>query len=181
MTLIVGLGNPGTKYDGTRHNVGFVVVDAIAGDDAWRKKRLLHAEICERDIHNVRVMLVKPTTYMNESGRTVAALLRNLKRSPADVRLIVVSDDLDLPVGTVRVRDTGSSGGHKGIASIIAHLKTQDFTRIRIGIGPNETPDGHRIPAEQFVLQRFNTEERMKIDTAIPAAITTIEERLAGQ
>ncbi|MDO8463151.1 MAG: aminoacyl-tRNA hydrolase [bacterium] len=178
MILIVGLGNPGTEYEHTRHNVGWEVLDAIAarwGSGAtWRTKRLLHARILECEVNGQRVVLAQPTTYMNESGRAVSALVRHLRLEVSSAHLIVVHDDLDLPVGDIRVGVGSRSGGQKGVQSTINHLGTKDFTRVRIGIGPNTTSDGHRIPAERFVLQKIARSERPAIDEAIAAAVTAI-------
>ncbi|MFH1430485.1 MAG: aminoacyl-tRNA hydrolase [Candidatus Uhrbacteria bacterium] len=173
--LIVGLGNPGQEYEGTRHSVGRAVVDSLAHAEAWKRKRLLHAEINEQTLADHRVVLAKTTTYMNESGRPVSALVRNLKLEAINSQLVIVHDDLDLPVGAIRLSDSGSSGGQKGVQSIIDTLKTQNFIRVRVGIGPNTTPDGHRIPAEDFVLKRFGKDERPVIDTTITRAATVIE------
>ncbi|MFH1098679.1 MAG: aminoacyl-tRNA hydrolase [Candidatus Uhrbacteria bacterium] len=181
--LIVGLGNPGKEYEKTRHNIGREIVDAISRNDEcltssaeWRQKRLLHAEILENTHADQRVILAKPTTYMNESGTTVSALVHHVSRLTSHVsRLLVLHDDLDLPVGTLRLSMGGSSGGHKGIQSIINALGADDFLRLRIGIGPNAASDGHRIPAEKFVLEKFRKEERPLIDAAIQRAVKVIE------
>ncbi|MBI4143108.1 aminoacyl-tRNA hydrolase [Candidatus Uhrbacteria bacterium] len=178
--LIIGLGNPGKEYDGTRHNVGFNAVDAISQNAEckmqnakWRKRTTLHAEILECNIADHRVILVKPTTFMNESGHAASALVQSCRLSTVDCRLIVLHDDLDLPLGTLRLSRGGSSGGHKGVQSTIDALGTNDFLRLRIGIGPNVTPDGTRIPAEDFVLKRFGKRERAIIDATITHAVKT--------
>jgi PTH1 family peptidyl-tRNA hydrolase len=180
--LIVGLGNPGKEYEGTRHSVGRDVLAALArsgelivDSGEWRERNTLHAETFESDIAGHRVILARPMTYMNESGTAAAALVRNYQLSTINSQLLIIHDDLDLPIGTLRLSVNGSSGGQKGVQSIIDTLGTKDFLRLRIGIGPNETPDGHRIPAEHFVLAKFRPEERPKIDTAIARAIQTID------
>ena len=177
MLLVIGLGNPGAEYEGTRHNVGRDVLAALArnlesgiSNIGWSTRVRLHAEILECEIAGQRVVLGKPTTFMNESGKAAAALT---KKYP-DAQLLVVHDDLDLPVGILRLTSDGSSGGQKGVQSIIDTLGTHDFLRLRIGIGPNATPDGHRIPAEDFVLKRFPSSERPAIDTAIARAVETV-------
>lgn len=204
--LIVGLGNPGPEYDGTRHNVGREIADAISRNAEcklqnaeWRERKLLHAEILECDIAGQRVLLAKPTTYMNESGRAVVALMEHVRLyGSTALRLVIAHDDLDLPLGTLRLSQGGSSGGHKGVQSIIDALAASrantptlspserggekegvgsngtNFLRLRIGIGPNATPDGHRIPSEKFVLEKFRKEERPLIDTAIARAVEAI-------
>ena len=179
--LIIGLGNPGKEYEGTRHNVGFDVVDAVVKNSEfripnseWCRRSSLSAEILEGTTTADRVVVfAKPTTYMNESGKAVAALIKQFVIRNSS--FVIIHDDLDLPVGTIRLSLGGSSGGQKGVQSIIDTLGTNDFLRLRIGIGPNETPDGNRIPAEHFVLAKFRPEERPKIDTAIARAIQTID------
>lgn len=183
MHLIIGLGNPGDDYISTRHNVGFAVVEAFLNaqctiqNGKWKMSRPLHAEIIECSVGNLRVILAKPTTFMNESGHAAAAIVK--KYSPSlsrgDAQLVIVHDDLDLPLGTLRLSESGSSGGHKGVQSIIESLGTKDFLRLRIGIGPNATPDGRRIPAEAFVLKRFAKSERPRVDAAIAQAVEVLE------
>lgn len=179
--FIVGLGNPGKEYDGTRHNVGQKIVDAFSRNAEcrirnaeWRLRKLLRAEVLECEIVNQRIILAKPTTYMNESGKAVSALVKRLRLMPDALRLVTIHDDLDLPLGALRLSQGGSSGGHKGIQSIIDTLGTEDFLRLRLGIGPNTTPDGHRIPAEKFVLKKFRKEECQTIDATIARAVETI-------
>jgi peptidyl-tRNA hydrolase, PTH1 family len=134
--LIVGLGNPGTKYDRTRHNVGFDLVDSLA--KRWQinltdRKQFQGIYGEGFGSHNAKIRLLKPQTFMNLSGQSVRATIDWFKLSPASV--LVVYDDLDLPLGKIRLRRSGSAGGHNGMKSIISHLGTQDFPRVRIGIG----------------------------------------------
>jgi peptidyl-tRNA hydrolase, PTH1 family len=134
--LIVGLGNPGTKYDRTRHNVGFDLVDSLA--KRWQislTERKQFQGIYGEGFgsHNAKIRLLKPQTFMNLSGQSVRATIDWFKLPPASV--LVVYDDLDLPLGKIRLRLSGSAGGHNGMKSIISHLGTQDFPRVRIGIG----------------------------------------------
>ena len=134
MQLIVGLGNPGTKYAGTRHNAGFMAFTAIAekyGVTRWKEEHQAHTATINVD--GEKVMLVMPQTFMNLSGDAVGPLMRYYKLSPADV--IVIYDDMDLPVGQLRLRVKGSAGGHNGMKSVIAHLGTDQFPHVRIGIG----------------------------------------------
>jgi peptidyl-tRNA hydrolase, PTH1 family len=133
MKLIIGLGNPGAQYERTRHNVGFHVVDHLANQYHWHWERKGRAMIASGTLENEKVVLVKPLTYMNNSGEAVNELLHWYKLQPSDV--LVVCDDLDLPVGQVRLRPKGSAGGHNGVGSIIQHLHTNEFPRLRIGIG----------------------------------------------
>jgi PTH1 family peptidyl-tRNA hydrolase len=151
--VILGLGNPGPRYAQTRHNAGFRVVERIAGTGKWTRQRGL-ASICTVEIDGIMVLLVRPLTFMNLSGKAIQPLLRQLGLQPQD--LLVIHDDLDLPSGSIRLRPGGGSGGHKGVQSIIDHLGSRDFARLRIGIGrPVEGAD----PVE-YVLEPFPWEER---------------------
>ncbi|MEN9207406.1 MAG: aminoacyl-tRNA hydrolase [Gloeomargarita sp. GMQP_bins_120] len=131
LRLVVGLGNPGARYERTRHNVGFRAVEALAHHwgVTWREKSQWHGWIAE----GPEVLLLKPSTYMNQSGLAVHAVCRWFQFTPREI--LVIYDDLDLPFGRLRLRAQGSAGGHNGIKSIIAHLGTQEFPRLRIGIG----------------------------------------------
>ncbi|MCB8932573.1 MAG: aminoacyl-tRNA hydrolase [Chthonomonadaceae bacterium] len=170
--LIVGLGNPGAEYARTRHNVGFEVVEELSRRhriklDRGRNRALVGIG----RIRGVAVGLVKPLTFMNLSGQSVAPLARQLG-VPID-RIAVVADDLDLPVGQVRYRPRGGSGGHNGHKSLIQMLGTQEYPRLRIGIGrPGDATIEH-------VLSRFEPEERAEIDKAIAACADAVEELLA--
>ncbi|WP_349357827.1 aminoacyl-tRNA hydrolase [Stappia sp.] len=150
MRLIVGLGNPGPKYARNRHNIGFMAVDAIhdrhPGFGPWRSR--FHAEVCEGTLEGEKVLLMKPQTYMNESGRAVGEAARFFKLTPADV--IVFYDELDLAPGKVRIKTGGGSGGHNGIRSIDAHLG-KDYARVRLGIGH----PGHKDRVTAHVLGDF--------------------------
>lgn len=178
-TFLTGLGNPDNEYAGTRHNVGYDAIDALAARSgcALRVQRRTRAAIGECTITDRRVVLWKPTTSMNESGDAARAILRQFASDamPLGERYVVIHDDLDLPLGALRLTRNGSSGGHKGVQSIIDALGTPDFLRLRIGIGPNVTPEGHRIPAERFVLARFREHERRVMDAAITHAVEAIE------
>lgn len=153
MKIIVGLGNPGKEYEKTRHNAGFRVMDAVA--DA------LHVEIMQKKfkaliastrVGSESVLLMKPQTYMNLSGEALAEAMRFYQVKPQDI--IVIYDDLDLPIGKIRLRQKGSAGGQKGMKSIIEHLHTQEFDRIRIGIGKDE-----RVPVVDWVLGKIRKED----------------------
>lgn len=133
MKVIVGLGNPGSEYKDTRHNVGFMVLDLLMQEFKARTTRTKQRAVVKKAVWaGEEVLLVKPLTYMNLSGEAVAPLIREHRLAPSD--LIVIYDDLDLSLGKVRIRIQGSSGGHRGMQSIIARLGSQDFARIRIGI-----------------------------------------------
>ena len=159
--LVAGLGNPGTKYQGTRHNIGFDLLDRLAQggrqESFSSKFEGLQAEI---EIDYRRVLLLKPQTFMNLSGRSVGAALRFFKLPVTD--LLVVCDDLSLPVGKLRLRPGGSDGGQKGLRDIALQLGSDQFPRLRIGIGENEGVD-----AADYVLSRFRGTERNAIDDAL--------------
>jgi len=134
MKLIAGLGNPGAEYANTKHNVGFMLIDALAehlNASAWKED--FSSSVAEARIGGEKIFLVKPLTYMNNSGEAIGPMLSYYKLSSED--LIVVHDDMDIPVGTVRIRKKGSSGGHNGIKSILSHVDSEAFARVRIGIG----------------------------------------------
>ncbi len=161
--MIVGLGNPGSKYHETRHNVGFMLVDMLAKREnvSFTHDKIFQADIASTFIDGQKIYLVKPTTFMNESGKAVHALLAYYGLDERD--LLVAYDDLDMVVGKIRFRQKGSAGGHNGIKSLIAHLKTQEFDRIKIGIGrpkPGMTVVNH-------VLSKFDTEDRIEIDKTL--------------
>ena len=159
--LIIGLGNPGAEYERTRHNLGFMLVDLLAREaGAQVKRRDCRALVGRAEIEGTRVEFVKPQTYMNLSGETVACLLAKQEAKNAAQDLIVISDDLALPFGTIRLRRRGSAGGHNGLKSIIAATKTDEFIRLRIGIQP-EHPVGD---TKNFVLDEFSTSERAELD-----------------
>lgn len=162
MKVIVGLGNPGSEYAKTKHNVGFMFIDAMAeklGVSEWRDK--FEAKIAETRIGSEKVLLVKPMTYMNESGQAVGPIMNFYKLLPED--LIVVHDDMDIPAGTIRIRKKGSAGGHNGIKSILAHVGDEHFAHVRIGIGRPLT--GWTVV--NHVLAPFSNEDATKIAEAI--------------
>jgi PTH1 family peptidyl-tRNA hydrolase len=176
MLLIVGLGNPGRRYRGTRHNVGREVVQHLADRLGVRLEEDGWARTARARVDGVTVVLAVPETYMNVSGQAVRDLLRRGRRHPGD--LLVVHDDLDIPLGHVRLRPGDGAGGHNGIRSIIAELGTGMFPRLRIGVG---RPPAGVDPAE-FVLDRFTPEERRVVDEAVAraaeAAVTAAREGL---
>ncbi len=157
--LIVGLGNPGDEYQNTRHNIGFALVDYLAGRAEVRiRRKECEALIGSAVLEGKRVELVKPQTFMNLSGNAVACLLKKPPR--AIERLIVISDDLALPFGRLRIRAKGSDGGHNGLKSIIDSLNSNSFARLRIGISPQHPIDTTR----DFVLSEFNKQERPHLE-----------------
>jgi PTH1 family peptidyl-tRNA hydrolase len=168
--LIAGLGNPGPRYATNRHNVGFRCLELLAArHELAFDKRQKRAVIASGAIHTRRIILAKPQTFMNESGRAVAPLARFYKVQPE--RLLVVYDDLDLPLGTIRLRPEGGSGGHKGMRSIIEQIGTEAFPRLRIGIG---RPPGQMDPAA-YVLQDFSSEEEPLLEETLEHAVAAIE------
>lgn len=165
--LIVGLGNPGNEYSLTRHNVGFMAVDAMASADAvWKKEK--DALTTRIDVNGLRVILVKPQTFMNNSGIAVAQLM-NFYKVPIE-NLIVIHDDMDLKVGTKREKIGGSSAGHNGIKSIDAHCGSE-YRRIRIGIGHPRDYDSPMNPVD-WVLGKFDDEQLKQIKSVIQSIIT---------
>jgi PTH1 family peptidyl-tRNA hydrolase len=167
--LVVGLGNPGPKYAGTRHNVGFMVVDLLSRRHRIAVKSLQHgARVGEGEIVSEPVALVKPLTFMNVCGRAIAPLASRHSLPPGNV--VVVYDDADLPIGKIRIRARGSAGGHNGIKSIISALGSSEFPRIRIGIGRSSGGD-----LVDHVLSGFRPAERAAIDRAIERAADAVE------
>jgi peptidyl-tRNA hydrolase, PTH1 family len=188
--LIVGLGNPGAKYDGTRHNIGFVVVDELAR--SWQipmpETKKFHGQLGEGTIAGRKVRLLKPTTYMNNSGQSIRAVLDWYKLTPGSV--LVVYDDMDLPVGRLRLRQSGSAGGQNGMKSTIAHLGTQVFPRLRVGIGSkNEDAITHVLgsfsPAEKALVQevvQFSVSAvEMSLRDGVEKAMSLFNNRVAGE
>ena len=168
--LIVGLGNPGPRYEATRHNVGFRAVARLASDAGVRIDRAkFHALTARATVAGQPVLLMQPQTYMNESGVAVREAAAFYKLPPE--RVLVLFDDIDLDVGRLRVRRSGSAGGHNGIKSIIACLGSQDFPRIKIGVGAKPHPD---YDLADWVLSRFTTQERKLLDPAIARAAEAV-------
>jgi len=160
--LVVGLGNPGNEYNLTRHNVGFMVIDAIAPADAvWKKEK--KAMTTHFDFDGVRIILAKPQTFMNNSGESVAALMQFYK-VPLE-NLVVIHDDMDLKVGTLREKTGGSSAGHNGIKSIDSHVGS-DYRRIRIGVGHPRDFNSPINPVD-WVLGKFDSEQLKQIESVI--------------
>ncbi len=167
--VIVGLGNPGLKFRSNRHNVGFMLLDKLADHLGVQFSRMeMKALVAKTNYHDQRLILVKPHTYMNLSGQAVGSLVRYY-HSPLD-RLLIAYDDVDLPIGTLRLRPGGGSGGQKGMASIIERLGQQDFPRLRIGIG---RPPG-RMDAADYVLQDFSPGEKLHIQLILQNAVEAV-------
>lgn len=168
--LIVGLGNPGPEYEQTRHNAGFWLVDNLAGGRLARETRF-HALAAKTTIAGQEVWLLEPQTYMNRSGQSVGALARFYKLVPDDI--LVVHDELDLPPGAAKIKKGGSSGGHNGLKDITAALGTQDYWRLRIGIGHPRNMNIQQQVAD-FVLHRPRKEEQGLINEAIVKSLDVV-------
>ena len=167
--LLVGLGNPGTRYEKTRHNLGFMLVDRLAREFQTSVKREeCRALVGRAEIENQSVELVKPQTFMNLSGESVACFLKKTNRSSK--KLIVISDDLALPLGSIRLRARGSAGGHNGLKSIIACLGTDEFIRLRIGIQPE-----HQLrDTKDYVLENFSKTDSEKVEEVLQHSAAAI-------
>ena len=167
MKLIVGLGNPGRLYENNRHNIGFICLNRFAKANGLRfDKKHGKARTGAGDVAGVKIVLAKPQTYMNSSGESVSLLVNKFNVDLDD--LIIVHDDLDLPLGKIRIRRGGSSGGHKGINSIIDHLGSQDFIRVRVGIGRPEPAQLDEKVVMDYVLSDFTSEEKSVIAEVVP-------------
>ena len=171
MRLIVGLGNPGKEYEWTRHNLGFMLIDKLAEQARVEVKlRECQSRVGRGEIEGRGVKLVKPQTYMNLSGEAVACLFAKHKLAEPGENLIVISDDLALPFGKIRIRARGSAGGHNGLKSLIAALGTNEFTRLRIGIQPD-----HPISdSKRFVLDTFPGAARPAVEEVLERSVEAI-------
>lgn len=172
MFLIVGLGNPGAEYDWSRHNLGFMVIDKLASDAGVDvKRRECQALVGRGEVAGNDVKLIKPQTFMNLSGESVSCLVAKHKVQDTGSQLIVISDDLALPFGKMRIRARGSAGGHNGLKSIIAHLGTNEFVRLRIGIQPE-----HPInDTKRFVLDSFPRTARPDVEKIIERSADAVQ------
>jgi peptidyl-tRNA hydrolase, PTH1 family len=171
--LVIGLGNPGKEYAESRHNAGCRLVEYFQSLHAaefggWSKK--FEAKIAEGRLQRHKVILILPQTYMNESGVAVGAATNFWK--VADKDIVIVYDDLDLPLGAIRVREQGSAGGHKGVASVLKRLGTQKIVRLRIGIGSERAA---KVPAEDYVLEKFSPTEKNTLDEVLERAGAALE------
>lgn len=176
--LIVGLGNPGPEYEQTRHNAGFWLVDNLAGARGLAREARFHALAAKTSIAGHDIWLLEPQTYMNRSGQSVGALARFFKIAPEEV--LVVHDELDLAPGIAKLKKGGSSGGHNGLKDITAALGTQDYWRLRIGIGHPRVA-GLQQAVVDFVLHRPRKDEQDLIDTAIEKSLGVIPDLCAGR
>lgn len=179
MKLVVGLGNPGAEYSQTRHNAGFLVLDELAdrlGAGEWKSIRDFEADITEHGAGEGKVLLVKPTTYMNNSGRSVERLRAYYKCEPTDI--VCVHDELALPFGSVRTRLGGQAAGHNGVASLIHHLGTDQFWRVRVGV-ETEHPERSANPTG-FVLGRFSDDEEPVLRAVVDRSAALLVESLSS-
>lgn len=177
MFLIVGLGNPTKQYEKTRHNVGFDVMDAIAEKYNISISEKKHRALCGKGaIEGEKVVLAKPQTFMNLSGESVAELLRYYKLD-AETQMAVVFDDISLAPGDIRIRKSGSAGGHNGVKNIITMIGTQNFMRVKVGVGGK--PKGWDLA--DYVLGRFEAEDRAKVDDAIVDAADAVLMLVKGE
>lgn len=175
MKMIIGLGNIGPQYKKTRHNTGFMVVDSFAEkNNLTFTTRKMEAKLASGFINGEKVLLVKPTTFMNESGRAVRPLMDFYKLTPEDI--IVVHDDMDLPLGKIRLRQKGSAGGHNGIRSLISHVGTENFKRIRVGV---DHPAKSTVV--DYVLGKFTKEQQPLFDEGKDEAIGALEDWISGK
>lgn len=167
MKLVVGLGNPGSKYEHTRHNVGFDVLGKLQDKlGVTNEREKFQGLISEANVNGEKVLLLKPQTFMNLSGNSIIEVVNFYKLDPAH-DLIVIYDDMDLPVGKLRIKEKGSSGGHNGIKSIISHLGDQ-FLRIKCGIGKSQ------YDTVDYVLGQFSKEEREEVDKMMDSAVSCV-------
>jgi peptidyl-tRNA hydrolase, PTH1 family len=162
--IIVGLGNPGNQYARNRHNIGFMVLDALAREAAGHWSFNMLSRTCRINIDGTQVLLVEPLTYMNNSGKAVHTLLSALQWSSEDI--LVIYDDLNLPLGRIRIREKGSAGGHHGLESILAAFNTEEILRLRVGIGDEQMPKDKT----GFVLQDFPPGKQAEVDEMIRTA-----------
>ena len=176
LRLVVGLGNPGTKYEGTRHNIGFMALERMASGEgfSFRQQSKLHGLAAEHGIGESRLRLLMPQTYMNDSGRSIRAALDWFGFTPE--QLLVLVDDMDIPLGRLRLRAQGSAGGHNGLRSTIQHLGTQAFPRLRIGIGaPADNPAERRARTVSHVLGSFSRAEQPEVDAVLDGVLEAIQ------
>ncbi|MDP2642640.1 MAG: aminoacyl-tRNA hydrolase [Candidatus Peregrinibacteria bacterium] len=181
MKIIVGLGNIGEKYENTRHNVGFMFIDELIKElekkldqkISTEESPKFKAEICKFSYEGKDFLLVKPSTFMNLSGESISKILNFYKETPTN--LFVIYDDIDLPLGKIRIRETGSAGTHNGMKSVIQQLGTEDFVRIRIGIESRGTSSPKQQDISDFVLSKFKEDELSEVKKAIEEGIKELK------
>ena len=178
MKIIAGLGNPGKKYDGTKHNTGFMALNYFLQKNSLTLEReKFEGKYTKQKIAGNDVILLEPQTFMNDSGRSVAQFVRFFKVNPHDI--LIIHDDMDMPLSKIRIRANGKSGGHNGIKSIIRDLGTSDFNRLKIGIRhPDNVTEASVV---SWVLSQFNTEQQKLMDAAYATASEVISDFIAGK
>ena len=170
MKIIAGLGNPGQKYDKTKHNTGFMTMDHYLNEKGLSlDKDKFEGHWTKQKINGEDVILLEPQTFMNESGRSVSQVANFFKVDPADV--LIIQDDMDMPIGKIRIRANGKSGGHNGIKSIISHVGTEKFKRVRVGIDHPQ-----KMSVVDWVLSRFTKEQEVKLDDGLTRAVAAIDD-----
>ena len=182
--LVAGLGNKDREYAGTRHNIGFHIVDTLASELGveFEESKKIDSQLAEAKLNGRRLIIIKPNTYVNKSGEAVGKALKFYKIAPA--RLTVVHDDLDISVGSYKASFDRNSAGHKGVESVIRYLKTKKFQRLRIGIASpalkkarsHRSPDKKRNAVADFVLSRFTPSERSKVETIMPDILRKLQD-----
>ena len=175
LKMVVGLGNPGSKYSGTRHNIGFMALERMASSAGFtfRQQTKLHGLAAETGVGDQRLRLLMPQTYMNASGRSIRAALDWYGFAPE--QLLVLVDDMDIPLGRLRLRAQGGAGGHNGLRSTIQHLGSQVFPRLRIGIGaPAENPEERRAKTVSHVLGSFSQSEQTSVDAVLDGVLEAV-------
>jgi len=169
MKFIIGLGNPGIKYIKTRHNLGYLVIDQLAqeiGINNWKNETKFNSLLAQGNFNDQKIILAKPETFMNDSGSAVQSIANYYKISSREI--IVIHDEIDLPLGEIKIHESRGAAGHKGVQSIINHLGTNEFNRIRIGIKPEKDIN---IETEKFVLQKFTDQEEKVLGEIIKRAV----------
>ena len=175
LKIVVGLGNPGSKYSGSRHNIGFMALERMASSAGFtfRQQTKLHGLAAETGVGDQRLRLLMPQTYMNDSGRSIRAALDWYGFAPE--QLLVLVDDMDIPLGRLRLRAQGGAGGHNGLRSTIQHLGSQVFPRLRIGIGaPAENPEERRAKTVSHVLGSFSQSEQTSVDAVLDGVLEAV-------
>ena len=175
--IVAGLGNPDRKYEGTKHNVGFMVMDVLAEKYGLKINKIKYKSVvCDTKIGSSRVLLMKPQTYMNNSGEAIREAAQFYKIPPE--RIIVIFDDISLEPGKLRIRKNGSDGGHNGLKSIIYHLNSNQFPRIKVGVGAKPHPD---YDLASWVLSGFSKENAEKVKSSLDNAVSALELMLEGK
>lgn len=176
--MLVGLGNPGKQYDGTRHNAGFICLDEFVAKtdemDGWVDNKKLKCHLSRGQINGLSVLAVKPMTFMNDSGQAVQAVADFYKVHPGQI--VVIHDELDIDFGQIRTRIGGSDAGHNGVKSVSQHIG-EDYGRLRVGIGPKQPP---QISSEDFVLQKFSKDQQAQLSNLTKEVIAILSEYLYG-